>query len=62
MLSYLKELLTSNPFISSLDLSNRGITVLDPHSVQLLARFTELRRLDLSDNQLRRLPADLTPL
>ena len=50
MLAYLKDLLSTNPFISTIDLSNKGIPSLDQPSVILLSRFSELRRLDLSDN------------
>ncbi len=62
MQHYLKELLHTNPFLSSLDYSQRSMTQLDPQSLSLLSRFTELRRIDLSDNLLRRLPSDLSSL
>jgi Leucine-rich repeat (LRR) protein len=62
MLSYLKELFSSNPFVTSIDFSARNVTVLDPSSLALLSRFTELRRLDLSDNLIRALPPDLSSL
>ncbi len=62
MLSYLKELFSSNPFVTSIDFSGRNVTVLDPSSLALLSRFTELRRIDLSDNLLRALPSDLSSL
>lgn len=58
----MKELLSSNPFVSSLDYSNRGLTQLDQQTLSLLSHFPELRRLDLSDNHLRRLPPDLSAL
>jgi len=60
MLSYLNDLFQSNPFVSAIDLSGKGLASLDHGSLALLSRFSELRRLDLSDNAIRRLPKDLS--
>lgn len=62
MLSFLKELITTNPFVEEIELENRGITSLDPHSVDLLGRFSELKKINLADNHIRKLPNDLSPL
>ena len=62
MLGLLKELITRNPFVDEVDFSNEGIQYFDPHSVDLLGRFTELRKINLSDNEVRKLPNDLSCL
>ncbi len=62
MLAFLKELITTNPFVEEIDLENKGITSLDPHSVDLLGRFSELKKINLADNHIRKLPNDLSPL
>ena len=59
MLNYLKELITTNPFIIDIDLENKGIVSLDPHSVDLLSRFSELKKINLADNHIKKLPNDL---
>ena len=54
MLQFLKELISTNPFVEEIDLENkytpsltllRGITSLDSTSVDLLGRFSELRKV-----------------
>ena len=45
MLPLLKKLITQNPFVDEVDFSNEGITSLDPHSVETLGKFTELRKV-----------------
>lgn len=62
MLSFLKELITTNPFVEEIELENKGITSLDAHSVDLLGRFSELKKINLADNHIRKLPNDLSPL
>lgn len=62
MLTFLKDLITTNPFVEEIDLENKGITSLDPHSVDLLGRFSELKKINLADNHIRKLPNDLSPL
>ena len=62
MLGLLKELITRNPFVDEVDFSNEGIQYFDPHSVDLLGRFTELKKINLSDNEIRKLPNDLSCL
>lgn len=62
MLSFLKELITTNPFVEDIDLENKGITSLDPHSVDLLGRFSELKKINLADNHIRKLPNDLSAM
>lgn len=62
MLSFLKDLITTNPFVSEIDLENKGLTTLDMHSVDLLGRFSELRKINLSENYIRKLPNDLSAL
>ena len=59
MLPLLKDLISTNPFADEVDFSERGIYAIDAHSVQILARFQELTRLDLSDNEIYKLPPDL---
>ena len=43
MLALLKELITSNPYVEEVDFSNQGLSHFDPHSVDLLGRFSELK-------------------
>lgn len=62
MLSFLKELITTNPFVEEIDLENKGITSLDPHSVDLIGRFSELKKINLADNHIRKLPNDLSAM
>ena len=62
MLSFLKDLITTNPFVEDIDLENKGLTSLDMHSVDLLGRFSELRKINLAENYLRKLPKDLSAL
>lgn len=62
MLSFLKELITTNPFVEDIDLENKGITSLDPHSVDLIGRFSELKKINLADNHIRKLPNDLSAM
>jgi Leucine-rich repeat (LRR) protein len=62
MLSFLKDLITTNPFVEEIDLENKGITSLDPHSVDLLGRFSELKKINLADNHIRKLPNDLSAM
>ena len=45
MLSLLKDLITKNQFVEEVDFSNEGIQYFDPHSVDLLGRFTELKKV-----------------
>ena len=45
MLPLLKELITRNPFVDEVDFSKQGLTHFDPHSVDLLGRFTELKKV-----------------
>ena len=47
MLPLLKELITRNPFVDEVDFSKQGLTHFDPHSVDLLGRFTELKKVRL---------------
>ncbi|CDW87543.1 UNKNOWN [Stylonychia lemnae] len=62
MLSFLKDLITTNPFVEEIDLENKGITSLDPHSVDLLGRFSELKKINIADNHIRKLPNDLSAM
>jgi len=62
MLSFLKDLITTNPFVEEIDLENKGITTLDPHSVDLIGRFSELKKINLADNHIRKLPNDLSAM
>lgn len=58
----LRDLITSNPFADEIDFSNKGLAHLDQNSVTILGKFSELRRLNLSDNEIQKLPSDLTCL
>lgn len=62
MLALLKDLITSNPFEEEVNFENQGLSHMDPHSVDLLGRFTELKKINLSDNEIRKLPNDLSAL
>jgi len=55
-------LITTNPFVEEIDLENKGITTLDPHSVDLIGRFSELKKINLADNHIRKLPNDLSAM
>ena len=45
MLPLLKELISRNPFVEDIDLSEKGIYSFDQSSADLLGRFTELRKV-----------------
>jgi Leucine-rich repeat (LRR) protein len=62
MLSLLKDLISRNPFVEELEFQDRGLDRLDAHSVEILSRFSELKKISLQDNDIRRLPADLSQL
>ena len=76
MLALLKQLITTNPFVDEVDFEGQEIEYFDPHAADLLGRFTELRKvsnlknpnfnsvvqINLSDNYIRKLPNDLSPL
>ena len=62
MLSFLKELITTNPFVEEIELEDKGIHSLDPHSVDLIGRFSELKKINLADNHIRKLPNDLSAM
>jgi hypothetical protein len=62
MLSFLKDLIATNPFVEEIELENKGIASLDAHSVDLLGRFSELKKINLADNHIRKLPNDLSAL
>lgn len=62
MLSLLKDLISQNPFVEELEFQDRGIDRLDAHSVEILSRFSELRKISMQNNEIRRLPADLSQL
>ena len=52
IINRLKELIVSDPLREEIDLSNSAINVLDNNSVDLLSRFKNLRKINLSDNYL----------
>lgn len=62
MFSLLKDLISQNPFVEELEFQDRGIDRLDAHSVEILSRFSELKKISLQDNDIRRLPADMSQL
>lgn len=45
MLPLLKDLIITNPFVEEIEFCDKGIFQLDQHSVDLLGRFTELRKV-----------------
>lgn len=45
MLPLLKELISRNPFVEDVDFQDKGVYTLDSHMVELLGRFTELKRV-----------------
>ena len=51
MLNLLKELISRNPFVDEVDFSNESIQHFDPNAVDLLGRFTELKKVSLNFNQ-----------
>ena len=59
LISKLKELIVSDPLREEIDLSNSNIAILDNNSVDLLSRFKNLQKLNLSDNYLQKLPNNM---
>ncbi len=45
MLPLLRDLIITNPFVEEIEFADKGILQLDHHSVDLLGRFTELRKV-----------------
>jgi len=45
MLPLLKDLISRNPFVEEVDFSDKEIYSLDSHMVELLGRFTELKKV-----------------
>jgi len=45
MLGLLKELISRNPFVEEVDFTDKQIQNLDNHVIELLGRFTELKRV-----------------
>jgi hypothetical protein len=45
MLPLLKDLISRNPFVEEVDFSDKEIYTLDSHMVELLGRFTELKKV-----------------
>ena len=62
MLALLKDMITTNPFAEEVDFENRGINSLDSVCVDLLSRFNELSKINLADNNIHKLPVDLSIL
>lgn len=59
LLNTLKELIQEDPLRNYVDLSAKQISVLDNNSVDVLSRFKNMRSLNLSDNYLQKLPANM---
>ena len=59
LLNTLKELIQEDPLRNHVDLSAKQISVVDNNSVDVLSRFKNMRSLDLSDNYLQKLPANM---
>jgi Leucine-rich repeat (LRR) protein len=59
LINRLKELIVSDPHREEIDLSNQAISLLDNNSVDLLSRFKNLIKLNLSDNYLQKLPNNM---
>jgi hypothetical protein len=47
MLPLLKDLISRNPFVEEVDFNDKDIYSLDSHMVELLGRFTELKKVIL---------------
>lgn len=62
MLGLLKELITTNPFTEEVDFEGQNINSVDAVCVELLSRFSELRKVNLAENNIRKLPNDLSVL
>jgi hypothetical protein len=45
MLPLLKDLICTNPFVDEIDFKDKGIHYIDTTVVELLGRFTELRKV-----------------
>ena len=48
MLPLLKELISRNPFVEEIDFCDKGIYSVDAHIVELLGRFTELKKVKIN--------------
>ena len=59
LLNRLKELIQENPYREEIDLSGAGLQSIDNNSIDLLSRFRNLKRLNLADNMLTKIPANL---
>ena len=59
LINRLKELIVTDPLREEIDLSNSAIAVLDTNSVDLLSRFKNLKKVNLSDNYLQKLPINM---
>ena len=46
MLPLLKELISRNPFVEEVDFQEKSIYTIDTHTVELLGRFTELKKVN----------------
>jgi Leucine-rich repeat (LRR) protein len=62
MLTLLRDLITTNPFVEEVDFTDKQIQYIDQNSLQVLARFSELRKINLADNEIAKLPEDLSIL
>jgi hypothetical protein len=56
LMNILKDLIQKDPYIEDVDLEQRGITNLDIHSIELLARFQKLKSINLSENHIFKIP------
>jgi len=62
LLNTLRELIQEDPLREEVNLENKGITLLDTNSVELLSRLKNLKALNLAENYLQRLPCNLQML
>lgn len=58
----MKSLFDEDQYRTSIDLSNQNINLIDSSSLLFMSKFTKLKAIDLSDNQLISLPANLSML
>ena len=59
LLNILKDLIQEDPLREEINLENKGLSLIDTNSVDLLGRLKNLKVLNLAENHLTKLPRNL---
>ena len=62
LLNILKDLIQQDPLREEINLENKGLSIIDNNSVELLGRLKNLKILNISENHLTKLPKNLQVL